>query len=123
MKTEHGTCYYDCLLLVLANPDWTLVHGYPTLTGGPYKGHKYGHAWLEYTEDGIIWCVDHATGNKIPAALYYGVGRIDLRECSRYTGEEALEAARAYGESDDGSLHCGPWTDVPENVLFADSVT
>lgn len=118
---EKGLCYHDCLLILLTeHPDWTLVHGYPTLTGGPKAGCRFGHAWLEYTcEHGIPWCFDHATRNAIPAALYYGVGRIDPSECRRYTAEEAEAAAHADPRSN-GELFCGPWGEVPEDVLFAD---
>ena len=40
-----GNCYDMAFEFLSQNQHWTLVHGIPTLTGGKFKGAKYGHAW------------------------------------------------------------------------------
>jgi hypothetical protein len=54
------------------------------LSRSPFE--KYGHAWVEI--DG--WCIDLTTKVVIPKPIYYHAGKIDARECYKYTPESAL---------------------------------
>lgn len=112
-----GQCYRDCFLLLEEHPDWVLVHGYPTLTGGPYRGRRYGHAWLErLDEQGLAWCVNHLLPDTpIPAPLFYLVGRIDAKLCRRYTLEEARLRALETGVY-------GDWGEPPPDVLYTEKL-
>lgn len=85
--------------------DAVLVHGRPTLTRPPYI--EYGHAWLEYTADGMTWCLNVANGDdkRLPGALFYGIGNIDPEQCYRYNREQASHMLAAYE-------HYGPWEGV-----------
>ena len=94
-------------------PNTILVHGYPTLTGGPHKGHKYGHAWLEYTHPtmqqiSFVWDAVHNV--ELPAPLYYAVGNINPDECVRYTEAETRHMLRMH-------MTYGPWAESPAGTI------
>ena len=85
-KVAKGDCYHNACEYVLANKDWTLVHGHPVLQGNSkYRGMRFGHAWVE--KDGVVY--DTEADITIPADLYYAIGQIDKDEVKRYTTEEA----------------------------------
>jgi hypothetical protein len=110
--TAGNYCYHDSFNRLVDNhivgKHMTLVHGRPTLTGGPHAGKEYGHAWLEYemplpmSQCTLTVCIDGNTGDEIPAALYYLFGHIDEEQNKTYTFEQAQELALKTG-------HSGPW--------------
>ena len=124
-----GRCY-ELALKRLHDPtsklpsSTVLVHGYPTLTGGPDKGRLYGHAWLEW-EDRIPiagmrgaaielrMCWDPVAEIVAPAALYYKAGNIDPDLCSRYSRFQSLLEQLEHE-------NYGPWFGVPAEALFAE---
>ena len=98
-----------------------LVHGYPRLQGGEYKGEKYGHAWVEWTESvhypslaesvqfQVVW--DAVTTDILPLVVYYKAGQIDFHECRTYSRTEAREMAVKHKTY-------GPWECVPDDAIF-----
>ena len=107
-----GECYHDCFNKLMScgfsGKEAVLVHGRPTLTGGPHEGKEYGHAWLEYDMPlpvgncSIHVCEDVSSGTIVPAALFYMFGKIDPAKNKTYTFEQANELALITG-------HSGPW--------------
>lgn len=83
---------------------YVLVHGIPTGTGGGIVGLKFGHAWIEYGVD----VIDPSNGKIVilPKLLYYEIGKIDPKECKRYTWPEARRRALDKG-------HYGGWDTNP----------
>ena len=99
-----GDCYEVAGRRVLhGSEDLTLVHG--VVTGqGDLEGNKFGHAWVEYNQDGIWIVDDNSNGRNItlPRDYYYQLARLDPSEQERYTKEQALVKSMKYG-------HWGPW--------------
>lgn len=118
-----GQCYLRSFMALVEFPEFggqetVLIHGYPRFTGeGEHRGQKFGHAWLEagplvldFSRD------DPETGAEFRAILrdtYYQVGRIDPKECRRYTRARALELASKH----DGQTM---WHKPPKEALFAE---
>lgn len=100
---KNGTCFSDSGSFLLMHRDWTLVHGIPTLQVDPYK--RYAHAWVE--KDGFV--MDVGKRVKLPAAIYYLIGKINPIECNRYTFQDMLEMISKHG-------HWGPW-ELPGDIL------
>ncbi len=74
-----GMCFMEAAKFVQENPDWTLVHGKPTLQIPPHI--VYDHAWVE--KDGIA---RNANGGlTIHTEVFYVLGKINYRECRRYS--------------------------------------
>jgi len=69
------------------NGEIKLVNGSPSLTGGPHRGKKFGHAWLE--SDDTVWDFSNGKEIKMPKELYYVLGKIDKRDNHYYTVNEA----------------------------------
>ena len=108
-KYDGGDCYENAAELVLANKEYTLVHGVVTGQGG-LEGMQYGHAWVEY--DGDV--IDNANGRNLrfPAAVYYHLGKIDPAQQHKYNSAEIREMLMQYE-------HWGPWEeDVSPEVLI-----
>lgn len=80
--------------------DLVIVHGRPRLTQPPYQ--RYGHAWLEWEEDGLVYCYDVVKRRKIFWLIYYGCGQIKEKEVFKYTVEDARRMCLDY-------RHHGPW--------------
>lgn len=84
-----------------------IVHGAPTLRGGPYTGNKFGHCWIE--SDDTVY--DFSNGNEavLPKDLYYALGNIDPKENVSYTINEYRKKIVEEGT-------WGPWEGPsPEN--------
>lgn len=84
-----------------------LVHGYPTLTSGDFKGQMYGHAWVELEKLGLV--IDGGTGTVCVRNLYYQAGKITI-----YTRHTELEAAKLCVKHE----NYGPWDTPPKGALF-----
>lgn len=98
-----GTCFEDAATFVMIEgQDWTLIHGIPTLTKHPHK--RYAHAWVE--KNGIVRDLKNAD---LPAVFYYIFGRIDPKECKRYTLDDLRRMVTKY-------KHWGPW-ELPNDIL------
>lgn len=103
-----GDCYRQAAELVLDQDRWGkggprlyLVHGEPTLQRPPFC--RYGHAWVEYTDDqGNVIVRDPTAGVEMPAVLYYALGNIDASATRAY---EADEITRWIMQT----RHWGPW--------------
>jgi hypothetical protein len=102
-----GRCYETCNRIVVADPSWTLVHGRPTLRRLPHV--QYGHAWLE--RDGVVYdpSARYGAGITMLCGLYYALGQIDPRLCSRYSAREAAVLMNSTG-------HHGPWQGVDASI-------
>jgi hypothetical protein len=111
--TAKGDCFMVAWRMVLDHKHLTLAHG--TAVGqGKIEGIHHAHAWCEYEEDGIRWCVDHSNGKEItfPAVIYYRIGQI--YDVTLYERETALATAVRLG-------HFGPWEDdEPARVVGGD---
>jgi len=102
MKVDGGDCYVKNGK-VFAGMDWenkesdiphdaiknneiVIVHGAPTLRGGPYAGNKFGHCWLESKDTAY----DYSNGNSVALdkRVYYALGNIDPDENVTYTLKE-----------------------------------
>ena len=90
-----GRCFENAVKFMLTtegNPNYKLVHGYPTGTGGNAKGIKYGHAWVELSDEVVI---DPSISGKPPKFclknVYYEVGSIKEKEVRKYTYDEMRE--------------------------------
>lgn len=114
-----GDCFRAAMLLLI---DWEimgrkpaeirgrvqLVHGIPLGTGGNAYGLRFAHAWVEADViiDGhrMTYVFDHANGKKrkVPALVYYAIGRINAEECERYSKDEAAKLCL-------DAKHYGPW--------------
>lgn len=81
---------------------WELCHGTVTIQGGPFKGERTGHAWLELPAQGL--CLDLTNGRRVdmPQATYYALGHINPNTVQRYDWQRARSALIATG-------HYGPW--------------
>ncbi len=93
-----GNCYKVAVNLVVEDYDLTLAHG--TVIGqGALKGVPFEHAWVE-TLEGMV--IDKSNGLDVymPAAVYYGIGRIS--NVRRYKQFEAIYFMTELG-------HYGPW--------------
>ena len=106
---KKGDCYLAAgmALLVHRAPEHAvLVHGVVTGQVGRVQGKQYGHAWIEYTMDGIVMVWEVANGRDLllPAELYYRLGRIDRAACVEYTRDEMNAQLKAH-------KHWGPWVD------------
>jgi len=77
-----GMCFIEAARFVMENPDWTLVHGRPTLQVPPHI--VYDHAWVE--KDGIARNAN--SGLTIPAEIFYALGKIQHDLCQRYSHDE-----------------------------------
>lgn len=101
-----ANCYNDCFKALLAGQleflfkDVILVHGIPTMTGGPHKGKQYGHSWLEFSMNGEPVCMDVGMETIIPKDLFYTVGNISYTK--KYTRLEAMKLANE-------TNRVGPW--------------
>ena len=82
-----------------------LCHGWPTLTGGPYTGAVYGHAWIEI---GSL-VLDPGSEKPIPKEMYYRIGKIDQETVATYSKTEAYLKMM---ETDT----LGPWHEPPPGV-------
>jgi len=102
---------------VLGRTDIVLVHGRPTLQRPPFV--KYGHAWIEFTQDlsamfapheaaKLELCMDVERETILPKQLFYMLGKIDPAECFRYTFHDLRSWVTMTG-------HWGPW-EGPEAV-------
>jgi hypothetical protein len=79
-----GKWFMDLCLLDESAREWyTLVHGIAILTCPPYI--RYTHAWLECEGELVL---DAERKLAIPRYKYYTAGKIDAKECARYTYEE-----------------------------------
>jgi hypothetical protein len=107
-----GYCYSTCANWMLRNgadaEEALLVHGYPTLVGGPAKGNRFGHAWIEV---GGSYCLDGNRLQKIPLQRYYREGNIDPESCHKYTFAEVVRLLTETG-------HAGPWHEPPSDAVF-----
>ena len=98
-----------------------LCHGWPTLTGGPYEGQRYGHAWVERTIEmrmpfegrimkvPIEECWDTLTDTWLPKALYYIAGKINAAHVTTYNYPEACAMMN------DSDTY-GPWQEPPHAI-------
>lgn len=87
----------------LDNGEVRLVHGAPTLQAGPYKGNKFGHAWVE--SDDTVWDFSNGKEIEMPKDVYYVLGKIDEKDNYYYTQHETRMKM-----IDEGTF--GPW-DAP----------
>ena len=112
MRKGIGDCYEKAVLAILRpqfyardlkDYDLTLVHGEVLGTGGNAEGIRYGHAWLEYKDQGTDWVIDRSNGRdgKIPKRLYYQAGNIK-DNIYRYTKKQASKLMNEFN-------HYGPW--------------
>jgi len=90
---------YEVVASIDAVP--VLVHGWPTTTGDD-AGRVFGHAWVEVGP--LVW--DPTTGDLVPRALYYRVGRINPKLCRRYSAKEAAQEINQ-------EKTWGPWGAIP----------
>jgi hypothetical protein len=103
-------CYNNSLIFILANPEWTLVHGTPI--GGRDFAERIGHAWAEIEHRGFMWVFDPTSCTLLPAAFYYAGGQINYTV--RYTSEQAAILALMDQSS-------GPWDERVINAAHVDS--
>lgn len=106
-----GNCYRAAVLLLEAEVFWrqpsklrrVIVHA-EVGGAGPIEGLRFGHAWVEDVDSGLVY--DRSNGNEIvmPWRLYYALGRVDPQpgKLYRYTPEEARAWLNRAG-------HYGPW--------------
>ena len=99
-----GNCYDMAFEFLSQNQHWTLVHGIPTLTGGKFKGAKYGHAWSEYGD----MVFDALSGKCILASVYYDLGKITYTK--RYSYFKAIRLREEM-------KHSGPWDSRIQKTL------
>jgi hypothetical protein len=90
-----------------ANP--VLVHGFPFGQSGNVKDTKFGHAWIE--GNGCV--LDCGTLEKslwlTQRDAYYELGRIDPRECQRFTLDQVIANVVATGRD-------GWWSELHPDV-------
>jgi len=95
---KRGDCYKKAMDSILFGKyrSWNVVHGIPTLLGGPYQGQKYGHAWLE--KGNTVY--DPTMDIEVDKRVYYAMGQI------KYTVTYTPMEARAKAVE---TMHYGPW--------------
>ena len=100
---ESAFAYFTDQTLFAPDADVVLVHGIAT-GQGPIAGVRFGHAWTEHGRGSDALVVDLSNGRELrmPAALYYAIGRIDSTECRRYT---LADVRRHVSDTE----HSGPW--------------
>lgn len=90
-----------------------IVHGI-AVGRGPIEGVRFGHAWIEcVVNDGDDVVVDVSNGIKprfIDRGQYYLLGKINSRECIKYTIAEHLALALKHE-------NWGPWTEAHMEVM------
>ena len=104
-----GDCYAAAATYLMEAPDepnmerW-LVHGIVTGTGGPHKGQRFGHAWVEECEGDVWFVVDKANGKDhcVPRSMYYAIGQIDGEATAIYSSEDMIHKLVS-------TQHWGPW--------------
>jgi hypothetical protein len=96
--TGKGDCYQVAARLAL-DRGLTLVHGEVAGTG-PLEGVRFGHAWVEDEDTGVV--IDYSNGRELvaPRAFYYAKGAVS--DPVRYSAEEAARTMVVAG-------HYGPW--------------
>ena len=97
-----GNCYHNVLTAALReflpmSERVKVVHGEVGGTG-PLAGIRYGHAWLELSDD-LVW--DH-NGGMVQRDVYYEIGTIDPDEVDKYSIDEAVMLALEHDTT-------GPW--------------
>jgi len=106
--TPTGHCYEVCAKYLIDTCRFNkenrkhirLVHGRPTLQRPPYI--KYGHAWIELSEDTVY---DPERDTEYPTILYYSLGDINPAECFHYDFNKLQKMILEY-------QHYGPWEGV-----------
>lgn len=97
-----GRCYMEALKYLESRTDGRLVHG--IVTGQKQiEGVRYGHAWVEFEEDGMEFVYDTTNEKVFPRVLYYAVGQIT--DTKSYSLEEAYRECLKH-------RHYGPWDSV-----------
>lgn len=83
---------------------YRLCHGIVTGKGPSVAGMRFGHAWVEYTESGIVFVIDRSNGLHYTGLRddYYRVGQIDPKDVVRYAPTEARVQMLRH-------QHWGPW--------------
>jgi hypothetical protein len=110
-KADVGRCYEEAYRLA-QELGADLVHGFPRLTGGPFVGRLFGHAWTEL--NGRVMVILDNSPAIVSRESYYAMGQIDEALCLRYSTEEARAAVVEH-------KHFGPWVipeGLPEEPLF-----
>lgn len=106
IPAERGNCYAAALRVaaMLSGEGAVVAHGEATLGGGPRKGERYSHAWVEVTMLGRRLVVDFSSDLCviIDRRVYYRGGEISGADVHRYEPAEAERMMHAAG-------HCGPW--------------
>lgn len=126
-ECAEGNCYQNAYQFVMQNPDWKLVHGRPILTGGPYKGLEFGHAWAEDATGLIVY--DTEADRMLPKGIYYSVGQI--HGVRSFTKDEALSvclATRSMGPWDEWAWkrecnHCNGYGSSLKDAVGVDKCT
>lgn len=107
-----GDCYQAAVNVLMKNMDkGILVHG--MVNGqGRLEGVRFGHAWVEVGNK----VLDYSNGNKItlPKRAYYGLGKVNPKECKYYKYREAAEFMLDKG-------HYGPW-EMTGNTVMAEDI-
>ena len=99
VEAVRGECYHNVMHFVMANPEWSPVHGVP-MGAGPLEGVRFGHAWAELEVDGMRWVYDPSVDRLLPAAIYYAAG------CIEYA---VVYERAAYRKLLVKHKHSGPW--------------
>lgn len=115
--SDVGNCYKAAFDILLKTQGSVLVHGYPRLTDkdSEHFGKKFGHAWIEVEQHGIVLCICNG-GLIVPQCLYYQVGKINPKECVRFSLRQALRLANRHE-------HYGPWRRPPRDAIFARDIS
>lgn len=101
---QKGNCYqsaYDAFMNRRDFPEkdgWRLVHGIAVLSGGRFKGHTFGHAWLENLKKHIVY--DAEKDMILPTLVFYKIGKISFS--IEYKKSDVAKMAVKHG-------HYGPW--------------
>jgi len=90
---------------LLSECEPVLVQGWPVLSAGPYKGRRYGHAWIELPLLGLVW--DHLRNQWIQRDVFYQAGELSDEFLTRYDRDEALVMVELHE-------HAGPWDEGPD---------
>jgi len=98
-----GNCYHSAFVTLRSEQErfngWVLCHGRPVLTGGPFEGCEFGHAWIESPDGRIVF--DTEKFMFVPAHIYYMVGQI-TKPVIKFSLREAWMKSMLFG-------HYGPW--------------
>ena len=102
-----GDCYKAAAEYVLAHPEATLVHGWPSLQVEPFC--RFDHAWAEFvhpaTGEKMVKDVSNGGDIEIPRTMYYDLGKIKVADCLIYDRPHAVKMLVDF-------RHWGPWTGV-----------